>query len=65
MTKEIVEIGGAPDRDVTLIELQRWEDDGGAALPDVTPRKNRSLQAHSPSTGQCRWHAQDEIAAAA
>src|SRR4029077_15364958 len=59
MTKEIVEFGGAPDRDVTLIELQRWEDDGGAALPDVTPRKKRSLQAHSPGTGRCRWHAQD------
>jgi len=65
MTKEIVEIGGAPDRDVTLIELQRWEDDGGAALPDVRSRKKRSVQLHCPRTERYRWHAQDEIAAAA
>jgi hypothetical protein len=31
-------------RDVTPLEIQRWEDDGGAVLPDAMPRKQRSLR---------------------
>jgi len=65
MTKEIVQIGAAPDGDLTLLEVQRWEDDGGAVAPDATPRKNRPVQVHSTSTERYRRHAQDEIAAAA
>jgi hypothetical protein len=65
MTKELVHCPTAADHDVTLLEIQRWEDDGGAVAPDVTPRKNRLLQVHCPGTERYRWHAQDEIAAAA
>jgi hypothetical protein len=31
-------------RHVTPNEIQRWEDDGGAVLPDALPRKQRSLR---------------------
>ena len=30
--------------DVTPLDIQRWEDDGGAVLPDAMPRKQRSLR---------------------
>jgi hypothetical protein len=64
MTKKLVHYPAAPEHDVELTEIQRWEDDGGAVLPDVRPRKQRSAQVHYPSTERYRWHAQDELAAA-
>ena len=32
------------DSDPTPLEIQRWEDDGGAVLPDVMPSRKWSLQ---------------------
>jgi hypothetical protein len=65
MTKELVHCPAAAEHDVTLTEIQRWEDDGGAVAPDVRSRKKRSLHSHYLSTERYRWHAQDDIAAAA
>lgn len=39
----------------TLAEIQRWEDDGGAVLPDVTTRRR-----YEPHLG----HGIEELAAA-
>jgi hypothetical protein len=33
MTKKLVHYPAAPEHEVTLTEIQRWEDDGGAVLP--------------------------------
>jgi hypothetical protein len=44
-----------PNRGLTQIEIQRWEDDGGAILPDA-PRRHR----HEPHLG----HEIEELAAA-
>jgi hypothetical protein len=44
-----------PNRGLTQIEIQRWEDDGGAILPDA-PRQHR----HEPHLG----HEIEELAAA-
>jgi hypothetical protein len=33
-----------PNRGLTQIEIQRWEDDGGAVLPDATPHRDRADQ---------------------
>jgi len=44
-----------PKCGLTQIEIQRWEDDGGAALPDVTTRRR-----HEPHLG----HEIEELAAA-
>ena len=33
---------GVPAHDVTPLEIQRWEDDGGAVFPNVTPRHRLS-----------------------
>jgi hypothetical protein len=47
----------SPHRGPTLIEIQRWEDDGGAVLPDATPRRDKA--------GQHRhYHEVGELAAA-
>ena len=32
------------DRDPTPLEIQRWEDDGGAALPDAMSSRKRSMR---------------------
>jgi len=45
----------SPNRGLTQIEIQRWEDDGGAILPDA-PRQHR----HEPHLG----HEIEELAAA-
>ena len=34
--------------DVILLEIQRWEDDGGAVFPDVTPRHRPASQHAAP-----------------
>ena len=44
-----------PNRGLTQTEIQRWEDDGGAVLPDA-PRRHR----HEPHLG----HEIEELAAA-
>jgi hypothetical protein len=33
-----------PKCGLTQIEIQRWEDDGGAVLPDATPHRDRADQ---------------------
>jgi len=45
----------SPHHGPTLIEVQRWEDDGGAVLADVTTRRR-----HEPHLG----HEIEELAAA-
>jgi hypothetical protein len=45
----------SPNHGLTPIEMQRWEDDGGAILPDA-PRRHR----HEPHLG----HEIEELAAA-
>jgi len=37
-------VGSVSDRDPTPLEIQRWEDDGGAALPDAMPSRKRSMR---------------------
>src|SRR5437016_2966407 len=64
MTIELVHCPALPDHDVTPIELQRWEDDGGAVAPESRPRRHRSLHAHYPSTER-RWSAQGDVKTAA
>ncbi len=38
-----------PNRGLTQIEIQRWEDDGGAILPDA-PRRHRHEHHHDEVT---------------
>jgi hypothetical protein len=47
----------SPHRGPTLIEIQRWEDDGGAVLPDATPRRDKADQHR-------HYHEVGELAAA-
>jgi hypothetical protein len=41
----------SPNRGLTLIEIQRWEDDGGAALVEATPR-HRAAEHHHDDVGE-------------
>jgi hypothetical protein len=61
MTKELVHSPALPDP----IELQRWEDDGGAAAADPRPRKYRPPHAHHSSTERYRRYASSEMVTAA
>ncbi len=50
-----------PDDDLTAIEIQRWEDDGGAVLPDaLSPRKR--LVFHPASAARLHCTAPAELA---
>lgn len=51
------------DDDPTAIEIQRWEDDGGAVLPDATPPRTRPV-FHRASVERFHRQAPAGIAAA-
>jgi hypothetical protein len=40
----------SPNHGLTLIEIQRWEDDGGAILAELTPRRDGAdRHLHNPT----------------
>jgi len=63
MTTELVHRAALPDREVTLLEIQRWEDDGGAVLPGRKPPLRRSV-FHLRSTERFHCSVSAELAAA-
>ena len=48
MAKQIIDslkhaaCSASPNHGLTLIEIQRWEDDGGAVLGDAAPRPEKA-----------------------
>jgi hypothetical protein len=58
MTQHIIDClkhaacSASPNHGLTPLEIQRWEDDGGAILADAPPRRERVGEHHHEPVGE-------------
>jgi hypothetical protein len=58
MTRHIIDClkhaacAATPNHGLTPLEIQRWEDDGGAILADISPRRDRTGTHHHEPVGE-------------